>query len=107
MSKNEEQKADQILCCQNSYQLKIFEKVDADDGEKIMIMQQVLEQKFEQNDEFRNAIFETNKRQILIAGTDLFWNVGFSYRYACVSDPLEYPGANNLGILLVNMRDHK
>ena len=96
-----------ILAVKNSFCLRKIEIKDSSINlfTKIEIMRDILEWRVIKENFFKEELQRTGKRKILISGTDLFWEVGFLYRYALVLNPNEYIGRNQLGQLLEEIKD--
>ena len=97
---DDENLANRVVSCKNAFVLNKIDLKSTDHDLKQSLMTQALNIKFEQSEVFRELLKDTGTRNILMSGTDMYWEVGMSYRYAIVSKPQEFPGANFLGLLL-------
>lgn len=96
--------ANDVLNCQELYKLRIMkEPSNISPDVKISVMTEVFELVQNQLPEFNVVLRETRGREIMVSGIDNFWYTGVAYRYALVSDPAEYPGANHLGLILTKL----
>ena len=97
---NDAQLSIDILNCSNKFSLCQL-KVECSAHEaKHDLMRDVLDIKFSQSALFRQLLVRSGTRNILMSGKDKYWELGLAYRYAIVTDPQEYVGANFLGALL-------
>lgn len=82
--------------------------VSCDDWEKrkFKLMKSVHTHKFEQNRDLRDKLVKTGMAPLLECTTDLFWGTGWVLDSPNWSEPLDYPGQNNLGKILELIREN-
>lgn len=73
---------------------------------KFKIMKSVLTHKFEQNRPLRDKLVNTGNLPLLECTTDLFWGTGWVLDSPEWKQQVDYPGNNNLGIILESIREN-
>ena len=102
-------KAEQIVQAKNIFAVRAgvlkYELTGAWYRSSRQLMKDVLALKFNQCEEFRNELQNTNCKEYFVLGTDFYWTCGLLKRYAFWSEPNEFPGSNVLGeILMTDIR---
>ena len=102
-------KAEQIVQAKNIFAVRAsvlkYELTGAWYRSSRQLMKGVLALKFNQCEEFRNELQNTNCKEYFVLGTDFYWMCGLLKRYAFWSEPNEFPGSNVLGeILMTDIR---
>ena len=73
---------------------------------KCDVMREVLVAKMNSNDEFRKQLLKTGDSILVEASsTDAYWGSGLSYSLTTTTHPDFFPGENQLGKLLMELRD--
>lgn len=73
---------------------------------KLRVMKSVLTHKFEQNRELRDKLVGTGTKPLLECSTDLVWGTGWVIDSPKWAEMTDYPGQNNLGKILENIREN-
>lgn len=73
---------------------------------KVRVMKSVVTHKFEQNKDLRDKLVRTGTKPLLECATDLFWGTGWVIDSPKWSDFTDYPGQNNMGKILENIREN-
>lgn len=104
--------ADKILQTSNGYQMKVISKDIKTKYSwydiRVEVMEQILELKLENSLEFRRKLANSNDKLLVYSDKyDKFWGCGLEKSVACVTDPQKFPGQNQLGQLLMEIRNNK
>lgn len=73
---------------------------------KLRVMKSVLTHKYEQNKELRDKLVSTGTQCLLECTKDLYWGTGWEIDSTKWDEPIDYPGENNLGKILENIREN-
>lgn len=104
--------ADRIEQSRNGYQAKKISKniqtkyswYDV----RVEAMEQILEMKYRQCDRFKEALRASGNKLLVEANKyDKFWGSGLDKNLVFLTDPKQFPGQNQLGQLLMNLRQEK
>lgn len=73
---------------------------------KLCVMKSELTHKYEQNKELREKLVGTGTKPLLECATDWFWGTGWVIDSPKWAEFTDYPGQNNLGKILENIREN-
>jgi len=74
------------------------------DDIKYGVMKEVLIAKLASSKEFRDELLLSDNKVLVEGLSDPFWGCGLPYNIAITTNPDQYPGKNNLGKLLMELR---
>ena len=75
------------------------------DGERVQVMRRTLDLKYEYSTRFREYLHNTGDALLAEATSHPFWATGLPPPKARKLPPSEWPGNNQLGVLLIELRD--
>ncbi len=114
MDLGQESIAHEIFLCENGFAAKSeagrLEHLDSAAVEQwrktkgIEAMKRVQETKFEYVAEFRKTLMDSYRCCLVEATPDMFWGAGLSEAEALKCESGSYPGQNNLGVILMELR---
>ena len=101
--------ADQILRAEFPYEAKqlgdeINENLDTWDDMKVQVMTHVLNMKYMQCAQFRDALHHSHEKILAEATNNMFWASGLNPQQTIKTDRKDWPGQNALGCLLMALR---
>ena len=74
------------------------------ENKSIDVMQEIITAKAQQVPEFRDSLINSGETYLAEASYDKFWASGLSVDDTPKVDPKYFPGSNNLGLILMDMR---
>ena len=83
---------------------EINEYLDTWDDMKVQVMTHVLNMKYMQCAQFRDALHHSNEKILAEATNNMFWTSGLNPQQTIKTDRKDWPGQNALGCLLMALR---